>query len=108
MKINIYIFPNSPNDSKPINHSIVPTHIGHIEADKFDAEECWHLCNWSEYTDVKPKNLHADISFCTHGICFVDPVTNQRWLAKSFGWLVGNSTTISDYVLENRHNLLWS
>lgn len=106
MKVQIYHFAKKVVKGK-IKHDIVPTHLGYIDVENFDAEEIWHLCNWSCWTEEKPTNLHADINVCDHGLCLINPVTEERWLAKSFGWLVGNEKTISDYVLSHRNSILW-
>ena len=90
-----------------IEHDIVPTHLGYAEVDVFDAEDIWKLCNWSNYLDKKPDNLHADISNCGHGLCLINPETQERWLSLSHGWLIGDEKTISDYVFKNRYMMVW-
>lgn len=82
-------------------------HLGHICADNFDREECFHLCNWKNWADTKPENLHADISNCGHGVCFVDPNTGEFNMALSSGWLVGTKEDICRYVYEHRDYNAW-
>ena len=110
MQVQIYIFPLKPIQGKII-HEIVPTHLGYAEVKKLetedDAEEIWNLCNWSHCAEEKPQNLHANISTCGHGLCLVNPETQERYLALSNGWLVGTSTEISDYVLNHKNELWW-
>lgn len=98
MKINIEIFPF---------REIKSSYVGYIEAEKFDAKECFDLCNWVCWTEEKPKELHSNISIAQHGICFTNPETNQKWLAKSIDWLVGDNDMIRDYVAENKDKLVW-
>lgn len=106
MKVNIYIFNENIVNGK-INHDLVPTHLGYVEVEKFDAEAIWHLCNWSCWTKQKPVNLQANIDCCGHGLCLINPKTKERWLAKSVGWLVGDEKTISQYVFAHRNSILW-
>lgn len=86
---------------------IVPKYAGYIEIDQFDANKCWELCNWRVWTKEKPENLYSHICACSHGICFTNPETKEKWLALSFGWLVGNIVDISEYVKKNKDNILW-
>jgi hypothetical protein len=82
-------------------------HVGHISADKFDREECFDLCNWVNWTDAKPENLHADIESCGHGVCFVNPNTGEFNMALSIGWLVGTKEDICRYAYEHRNYDAW-
>ena len=82
-------------------------HVGHICADSFDREECFHLCNWQSWSDKKPEDLHADIGNCGHGVCFVDPNTGEFNMALSSGWLVGTKEDICRYVYEHRDYNAW-
>lgn len=82
-------------------------HIGYIEAPVFDAEFCFHLCNWHCWTENKPPQLHSDIGSCGHGICFTDPNTQNMWLALSSGWLVGDEAKILNYIQEHVGRLVW-
>ena len=60
---------------------------GYIELDKFDRQECWHLCNWSCWADgEKPDNLHSDLDCANSDVIFLDPITGVYHLALSFGW----------------------
>ena len=106
MKVNIYHFDKEIRKGKLI-HSIVPRHLGYVEVEEFNEEEIWHLCNWDCWTEEKPTNLHADIERCDHGLCLINPETEERWLATSLGWLTGSEKTISEYVLKNRYNVFW-
>lgn len=87
--------------------AIVPEYVGYIQADQFDVEECWHLCNWTQWAEQKPVELHSDIGCCSHGICFTNPETKEKWLALTFGWLVGNVLEISEYVRKNKNKVVW-
>ena len=98
MKIDIHIFKHGDD---------VPEYIGYIESDKFDADECFDICNWSAYRDTPPDNLVSDISSSSRGICFTNPETGDKWLAKSFGWVIGKSLEITEYVRENKNKLIW-
>lgn len=85
----------------------VPVYNGYIEIEEFNADKCWELCNWAAWTNEKPKNLHSEIGSCAHGICFSNPETGEKWLALSFGWLVGHSLKISDYVARHKNDIIW-
>lgn len=97
MKINIHLY----NKKSKLDY------IGYIELPKFDADRCWELCNWKHWRKEMPESLHANISSCTHGICFTNPDTNEMWMAKSIGWLVGNETEINNYIQQNKDELVW-
>ena len=107
MKVQIYHYNQKVYKGKLV-HDLVPTHLGYVEVDTFNAEEIWDLCNWSCWTEEKPTNLHADICSCNHGLCLVNPETKERWLAKSVGWLTGDEKTISQYVFDHRENIVWA
>lgn len=98
MKIDIEIFANG--DTNLVN-------IGYIEADTFDPDKCFDLCNWSHWSKEKPDNLHAGILHASHGICFTNPETCEKWLALSIGWKTGNDAEIKEYVAKNINNLFW-
>ena len=81
---------------------------GYIEMDEFDANECFHLCNWSHWTNTKPAELHSDISSAEHGICFTNPETKEMWLAKSSGWLVGTRPYLLKlFCVKNKDRHVW-
>lgn len=96
MKIDIHI----AKGSELVN-------IGYIEAEGFNADKCFDMCNWEYSLKVKPKNLYSNIRTCNHGICFTNPKTKEMWLALSVGWLRGNEDKIKKYIKENEHELLW-
>ena len=50
MKIDIHI----AKGSELVN-------IGYIEAEGFNAEKCFDICNWEHSLKVKPKNLYSNI-----------------------------------------------
>lgn len=106
MQVHIYHFNQKVVKGKFV-HDLVATHLGYAEVEEFDAETVWTLCNWGEWAEEKPENLHANISACGHGLCVINPETQERWLALSNGWLVGDEKKISDYVFNNRHEVLW-
>lgn len=112
MKVQIYHFnQKSVKDVKcherKLVHDIVATHLGYAEVYKFDAEYIWNLCNWSHWAEVKPENLHSNINSCGHGLCLINPETQERYLALSNGWLIGDEKQISDYVFKHRYDLIW-
>lgn len=96
MKIDIHI----AKGSELVN-------IGYIEAEGFNAEKCFDICNWEHSLKVKPKNLYSNIRTCNHGICFTNPKTNEMWLALSVGWLKGDEAVIKNYINENKDEVLW-
>lgn len=97
MKINVHIV----KGSELVN-------IGYIEAENFNADRCYDMCNWKKYKlKSKPENLFADIESHGHGLCFTNPNTNEMWLAKSIGWLVGTESEINDYIQENANESVW-
>lgn len=107
MEVPIYIFPQKVVKGK-LTHDIVATYLGYAEVEKFNAEDIWNLCNWSHYLEAKPENLHANIDICTHGLCLINPETQERWLALSHGWLTAkDEKVISEYVFMNRDKVLW-
>ena len=89
----------------------VPKYLGYIENRKLnnikDAEKLFKLCNWTEYSDNKPKDLKSDIEYASHGICFTNIETKEKYLAKSFGWIKGKSSEITDYVRKNKDKPIW-
>lgn len=106
LKVDIYIYNLTEVNGKFV-YEITPTYLGFAEVDKFDADEIFHLCNWSCWTQEKPDNLHADIDYCGHGLCLVNPITQQRYLAKSVGWMIGDRDFIDKYVMVNRYHLTY-
>ena len=106
MKVKIYHYNQKLVKGKLV-HNLVPMYLGYVEVEKFDADEIWNLCNWGHWTNEKPSNLYAEIYSCSHGLCLVNPETQERWLAKSVGWLAGDEKTISKYVLDNRYEVIW-
>ena len=98
MKIDINVFPWYKTE---------PVDCGYIDMERFDAEKCFELCNWKHWTQEKPKELYSEIGSASHGICFTNPETNELWLCKSIGWLVGNEEEILQYVKENVNKLWW-
>ena len=106
MEVKLYMFEKRIVKGK-VKHDIVTTYLGTVTVEKFDPEHIWKLCNWSNWAEEKPENLHADISSCDHGLCIVDPETNKNYLALSHSWLVGNVMDIFDYVVKNRNKLVW-
>lgn len=106
MKVDIYYYRQNIINEK-ISHDTTPTYLGFVLVDNFDKEEIFHLCNWSCWSTTKPANLYANIDTCYHGLCLINPETHERWLAKSFGWLIGSEDEINKYVLDNRHNIMW-
>lgn len=107
MKVQIYIFNQNVRNGK-FSHDLVPIYLGYAEVETFDAEHIWGLCNWGEYTEEKPENLFANISSCGHGLCVINPETQEYHLALSHGWLIGTEKEISDYVFEHRHDVIWN
>lgn len=100
MKIDIHYFEKHST-------SITPSYIGYIEMENFDVEKCFNICNWKHWTDSKPNELYAECSSCGSGICFTNPLTQEKWLAKSIGWLIGNSLDITDYVTKHSNDFIW-
>ena len=106
MQVKIYHY-NKDEVNGNLIHDTTPVYLGYVEVDKFDPSEIHKLCNWSCWTKEKPSNLHAIICYCDHGLYFINPETQERWLPKSVGWLVGTEDEINNYVLDNKYNLLW-
>ena len=83
-------------------------YIGYIELETFNADRCYHICNWSTHKGAKrPHELFADISHTVRGMCFTNPETNEIWMPLSIGWLHGNEKLIKDFVRENAGKKLW-
>lgn len=104
MEVKIYEF---KLDAKKGEHELTPTYLGFVETESFVPEEIFHLCNWSEWCNYKPSNLHADIDVVGHGLLIVNPKTKEEWLTKSVGWFKGTHEEILDYVKENANQFLW-
>lgn len=83
---------------------------GYIEEDinvKFDPEAYWHICNWSCWAKSKPHNLHSDIEYCNHGICFYNSATDKYYLALTRGFLVGSEHRIKEFIRRNKDKQFW-
>ena len=96
MKVDIHILRNS---------QLVK--VGYLEIEAFNADRCWDICNWKSWGKMKPENLHANIDYCGHGLCFTNPDTNKMWLAKSIDWFVGNESEVNEYVQQNANESIW-
>jgi hypothetical protein len=79
---------------------------GYIEVVKFDSQDCWDLCNWSCYQDIKPENLHSDIEVANSDIIFHNPKTNKYHLALPSGWKVLKSLDEVKTFCENKQGKL--
>lgn len=106
MEVEIYHY-NRTEDNGKFIHETTPVYLGYVEVKKFNAQEIFHICNWICWSKEKPSNLHADICYCDHGLCLINPETKERWSSKSIGWLVGTEDKISKYVSDNKYNILW-
>jgi hypothetical protein len=85
MKANIYKLPFGYFDSKHIQFNFETK--GYIEMEKFDRDECWHLCNWSCWSkEGKPNNLFSDLEVVNSDVIFHDEVLNKYHLAEHVGW----------------------
>lgn len=103
MNIKIYQFPmwavyknilklDLKEDNEPIE-------VGYIALDSFDRDECWHLGNWSAWTEEKPDNLHYDGRSFSSDVVFLNPENNRYHCAMPFGWYEANSLEeIVDYI----------
>ena len=88
----------------------VPDYRGTIDLDcatfgESEAEQCWHLCNWSCWCKEKPENMHADIEVCGHGLALQAPT--ETWLSLSVGWMHGTSTEIAGYAMKHKNTIWW-
>lgn len=79
MKIDIYKAKWNGKELEPVN-------IGYIELDKFDEDECWHLCNWMCWSKTKPNNLHSKITVCNTDVIFHNPENDMYYTPGSAGW----------------------
>lgn len=79
MKIDIYKAKWNGKELEPVN-------IGYIELNKFDEDECWHLCNWSAWSEIKPDNLHSKITVCNTDVIFHNPENDMYYTPGSTGW----------------------
>lgn len=84
MKIDIILDNLIIEKSQVIGHKI--SSYGYLEFDKFDRDECWHLCNWSSWSKFKPQNLHSNIMACSSNIAFKDPESGIYHIALGIGW----------------------
>jgi len=83
---------------------------GYIEDDIsviFNPEDYYDLCNWSCYSNNKPHNLHSNIEYCNHGVCFYNPATDKYYLALTKGWLIGSEHRIKTYIKKNKDKMCW-
>lgn len=104
MKIKVYHV-ETDEYMRIISPFIIPH--GYIEADTFNAEQCWHLCNWDCWADKKPKELHSDIKVCNHGLIVYNPETKEYWLAITGGWIRGNGETIIKWLSDHWKDCIW-
>ena len=104
MKINIYKIPFAYYFSythEPFN--IIKK--GYVELDKFNEEECWHLLNWSCWSDEKPENVFSDLSCCNSDIIVHNPETNIYHLALPFGWKEFTSLeSVKEWCIKQKSN----
>ena len=105
MRIRIYEYPVL--EGAEHLHSAEPVERGYLELDKFDEDECFHICNWWRRTKTKPDCLHSEIESCQHGIVFVNPETDIHCLALSIGWLYGKAENIQNYVNAHIDKVAW-
>ena len=98
MRVDIHTYPFG---------SSTPVYGGYIEMEEFNADKCWELCNWTAWADEKPDGFYSEIGSCSHAICFTNTGTEEKWLALSVGWLVGDSLKISDYVERHKNDIIW-
>lgn len=98
MIVSIHIF--------PVNE-IIPVSAGYIKSDDFNAERFFQMCNWKINNSKKPTELNSDVMSVGRGICFTNPITGEKWLSKSFGWFVGNSIEVSEYVRKHQYMPVW-
>ncbi|MEJ3719165.1 hypothetical protein WGM54_14180 [Paenibacillus polymyxa] len=74
-----------------LQEDIVPIKVGYITLDAFDRNECWHLGNWTAWTDEKPQNLHYEGRSFSSDVIFLDPSKNRYHCALPFGWYEANT-----------------
>jgi hypothetical protein len=91
MKANIWKLPYGWDQSFGRDIHVTLTPKGFVELLEFDADECWHLCNWSCWLSQKPKNLHSDLDVANSDVVFHDEIRNEYHLALRSGWHVCNS-----------------
>jgi hypothetical protein len=101
MNINIWKIPHGylrhPND---IPFSIQEK--GYIVSSFFDQKHCWKLCNWSVWTNKKPKNLISDIDSANYDVIFYNPWDGRFYLSLQEGWLVRDSLEDIIYFCEKQ------
>lgn len=107
MKVDIYTYTQKWDGDKFTCDS-EPVYRGFVKVNEFDADEIHHLCNWYHWAEEEPINMCADIDTVGHGLCLFNTETEEWWLAKSSGWLVGDKKEISEYVENNSGQLFWT
>lgn len=92
MKINIWKIPWGYEHSEVRKRVPFTIHQkGYIEADQFQEEECFHLCNWGCWADNKPENLYSDVEVANSDIIFHNPEEDKYYLALPVGWHTENT-----------------
>lgn len=69
------------------------------------ADNAWHLCNWSCWTETKPDQVHTDLTFCNSDVIFVindDEEEKEYWCADCFGWTVCRTLNAAIEHVKNR------
>lgn len=99
MRINIYRIPFGY-----FSYNWLEPHIweeGYLEVEKFNRDECWHICNWCFHSETKPKELHSDIDHANADIIFHNLETGEYHLALPKGWQVENSLEdLKQYLID--------
>lgn len=93
MKVNIYKIPFAYLFNNWVELKI--ENRGYIEQKEFDAEECWHICNWSCYSDNKPNNLFGNIDVANSDVIFekyISKNNSEFYIALPVGWQIIKGT----------------
>jgi len=105
MKITIYQLPfqaaYQSHITKENRQPITAKEVGYIELETFDRDECWHLGNWTAWTDEKPSNLHYEGRSFSSSEIFHDPSEDKYHYAMPFGWYEANSVEEVIEYLDN-------
>ena len=111
MKVEIYLYeriiPNitSLQQINMVDHKLEPTYIGSVNINKFDPFMILGIVY-----NFTARSTGLDTYIKSNGGCglmFINPETEERYLVKSGGFVIGDEDTINKYVEENRYRLCW-
>lgn len=100
MKVKIYQFYLDSKDQVQVSKEGFVNYKGEETDPYIIAEICWDLCNWSCWSDKKPKELKSDLSVCNSDVAF--EINKTLLMAQSIGWTeIGSIESVLKKLPEN-------